>query len=90
MRIEFGRLFKKHFKQRVPKDSALKKRYLERVTLFTINPSDPILKDHKLTGKMREYRSFSIKGDFRVVYRKESETVVTFTDIGTHPQVYGD
>lgn len=89
MKIEYGRLFKKHFKKRVPKESALEKRYIQRVEMFVINRSNPVLKDHKLTGKLKDFRSFSIKGDFRVVYKQESEDVVTFTDIGTHPQVYG-
>lgn len=51
------------------------------------DPSNPLLEDHRLTGDKKEYRAFSITGDYRVVYKKFDDTVVLY-DVGTHNQVY--
>jgi len=55
--------------------------------LFKINPQNPILRDHALKGDKIGLRSFSITGDYRVIYYIEDETAY-FLDIGTHAQVY--
>jgi mRNA-degrading endonuclease YafQ of YafQ-DinJ toxin-antitoxin module len=51
---------------------------------FTADPFDPSLKTHKLSGKLREFWSFSIAYDERVL---EDEKAV-FVDIGSHDEVY--
>ena len=43
--------------------------------------------DHKLIGSLEGFRSFSITGDIRVVYRKDGAEIELY-DIGTHNQVY--
>ncbi len=58
-----------------------------RLKIFQSNPQNPILRDHALTGTKIGKRAFSITGDYRVVYGKNSEAIV-FYDIGTHNQVY--
>lgn len=88
MQILYTPKFRKNFSKRVPEGSALEKRYKERVTLFITDRKNPILKDHKLSGKLKDFRTFSIKGDFRVVYSEYSEDTVLFFNLGTHNQVY--
>ena len=88
MRILYGSIFKKNFKKRVPRSSQLEARYKTRIDLFIKNRKGAILKDHKLIGKRKGYRAFSITGDVRIVYYEDSSTIVTFIDIGTHNQVY--
>lgn len=58
-----------------------------RLALFIENPNDPVLKDHKLTGKRSTYRAFSMTGDIRVVYRIVDNELWLY-DVGTHNQVY--
>lgn len=87
MKIKYYKQFKKHFKERIPINSSLHQRFNERVRLFLDNPKNPILQDHKLTGKIHRYRAFSITGDIRLIYYK-SEYFIYFIDIGTHNQVY--
>ncbi len=62
----------------------------QRVALFLRDRNDPLLADHPLTGRMQGLRSFSVTGDYRIVYRIEEndEIVFLFLDIGTHAQVY--
>ena len=86
-KIEYSRLFKKHFKVRILHNPKLSSKYFERLDLFLNNPSDPILDDHRLTGTMIGKRAFSITGDYRVVYRIDGEDIILY-DVGTHNQVY--
>ena len=43
-------------------------------SFFMINPFNPLLKTHKLTGKLSQYYSFSITNSYRII----------FVNIGTH------
>lgn len=87
MKIYFTKDFKKAYQKRIQKNKKLIKKFDERYDTFSSNPSNPILKDHVLTGKMAGYRAFSITGDVRVVYYI-FEDIVYFVDVGTHNQVY--
>ena len=52
--------------------------------IFKANPFNPILKTHKLKGKLRNYWSYSVDFQHRVIFRFiDSETVIYY-DIGAH------
>ncbi len=87
MNIELHPVFKKKYKKRITNDTKLIKKTNERIKLFQQNPQNPILKDHQLKGSKNHYRSFSITGDVRIVYRKLEDKVILY-NIGSHPQVY--
>lgn len=89
MIIEYDKRFKKHFCKRIPEHSALDKKYQERLAMFRDNPSNPILKNHKLTSSKQDKWAFSVTGDYRVVYFWKNEKTATLVDVGTHNQVYG-
>jgi len=88
MIIKFKATFKKNFNKRIQNNRSLCNKYKQRLLLFIANPSNPILKDHVLIGKMKDFRSFSVTGDIRVIYQQESENILKFIDIGSHNQVY--
>lgn len=88
MIIELHPNFKKAYKKRVAKNSRLKVQTAERIRLFQNTPSIPILKDHVLKGKKKNFRAFSVTGDVRIVYFPVSSEKVIFMDIGSHNQVY--
>lgn len=77
------KIFNKHFKTRVSPNINLTTRFEERLKLFLEKPNEPTLKDHKLVGKLNGYRSFSVGGDLRVVYRIRGN-VLELYDIGSH------
>jgi len=81
------RIFNKHFKARILPNKNLVRKFEERLEQFLEKSNEPILKDHKLTGEMNRYRSFSIGGDLRVVYRIRGN-ILELYDIGSHNQVY--
>ncbi len=87
MTILFHKTYLKHYKKRVLPNKNLDERLESRLKLFIKDPSDPVLEDHRLTGKKKEYRAFSVTGDYRVVYKKFDDTIVLY-DVGTHNQVY--
>lgn len=88
MIIQKSKNFQKAFKARIKNNSKLVKKAKERAALFVENPSNPILKDHQLTGAMKDHRAFWITGDIRIIYFPVSKNEVLFIDIGTHNQVY--
>lgn len=81
------RIFNKHFKVRISSNKNLLGKFEERLELFLEKPNESILKDHKLIGKLNGYRSFSVGGDFRVVYRIRGN-ILELYDVGSHNQVY--
>lgn len=88
MKVEFTHRFIKIFKRRIDPNVKLHLQFDNRVKLFTSDPANELLKDHKLTGKLEGYRAFSVTGDIRVIYYVYDK-VAYFVDIGTHNQVYG-
>lgn len=56
----------------------------QKQTLFMINPFNPSLKTHKLTGKLSQYYSFSITNSYRIIFEFLNKNKVVFINIGTH------
>lgn len=88
MKIKLHPRFAKSYKLRIKPNSKLVQQTYERINLFRINPSLPLLRDHGLTGTKKSLRSFSITGDIRIVYLPVSQDEIIFLDIGSHNQVY--
>jgi addiction module RelE/StbE family toxin len=87
MRVAYHKNFIKNFKKRFANNHAFKEKYRQRVKIFLVDPSSPVLKDHSLVGERIRLRAFSITGDVRVVYQQWEDGII-FLDIGTHNQVY--
>lgn len=87
MKVIYTKNFSKNYSKRVARNLKLEKKFKERLKLFLVNPENPVLKDHKLTGAKKLLRSFSVTGDIRVVYRRGANNLY-LADIGTHNQVY--
>ena len=56
----------------------------EKEKIFKTNPFDSRLKSHKLTGRLREYWSFSINRKYRIIVHFEAKSEAWFISIGTH------
>ncbi|HAX78274.1 MAG TPA: hypothetical protein DCY88_21245 [Cyanobacteria bacterium UBA11372] len=48
------------------------------------------LKTHKLSGKLKEFWSFSIEYDERILFYFTDDGKAVFVDIGSHDEVYED
>ncbi|OGE82372.1 MAG: hypothetical protein A3B10_02755 [Candidatus Doudnabacteria bacterium RIFCSPLOWO2_01_FULL_44_21] len=59
----------------------------QKEKLFRKNPFDPKLKTHKLSGRLRDFWSFSIDYQHRIVFELASSELIYFHAVGTH-EVY--
>jgi len=86
--IAFTASFLKTLKRKFRKNPNLEKRFWERVDIFRHDPHDPRLKTHKLSGSMKDWWSFSVDYDVRVIVLFSEPNKAVFADIGTHDEVY--
>jgi mRNA-degrading endonuclease YafQ of YafQ-DinJ toxin-antitoxin module len=86
--ISFSNSFRKALKRKIRNNPALEKHFWERVIIFSDDPFDPQLKTHKLSGSMRDWWSFSVEYDVRVVFSFVEPSRALFVDIGSHDEVY--
>ncbi|OGL72994.1 hypothetical protein A3E39_02525 [Candidatus Uhrbacteria bacterium RIFCSPHIGHO2_12_FULL_60_25] len=56
----------------------------EREKMFRSNCFHPLLKTHKLRGKLQKYWSFSITHSHRIMFEFLDSHSVAFIDIGDH------
>jgi mRNA-degrading endonuclease YafQ of YafQ-DinJ toxin-antitoxin module len=54
---------------------------------FAANPSDPLLRTHKLKGDLDAYWAFSVDDDLRVLIRWDGDEAF-LVNLGSHDQVY--
>jgi len=68
----------------------LEQEFWIRLELFANEPFAPLLKTHKLTGKLKDLWSFSVDYDLRVIFyfTDDKPKKAVFVDIGTHKEVY--
>ena len=86
MKISYTKRFEKHYKKLSQK---FKDKTLFAIGKFSKNPRDPVLYNHALQGKLEGFRSISVTGDIRIIFREYDEYVlVVMIDIGTHSQLY--
>jgi mRNA-degrading endonuclease YafQ of YafQ-DinJ toxin-antitoxin module len=88
MEVSFSSSFKRAFKKRIKGNADLEARFWEKLEQFTIDPFDPTLKTHKLSGKLNDFWSFTVDYDERVLFYFTEDGKTVFVDIGSHDQVY--
>jgi len=84
MNIEYSQKFIKEF-EKCPKN--IKRAFVIRLEIFIKDDHSPILNNHSLSGKLKDFRSINISGDWRAVFEK-NENIVYFIAIGTHSKLY--
>jgi addiction module RelE/StbE family toxin len=86
MEIIFHKTFEKQFLKLVPKD---KEKVSKTLEIFIKNPFDKKLRNHALSGLLKNQRSIYVKSDLRIIFEeKEKYSLVIFLDLGTHSRVY--
>lgn len=87
-RIDYSHKFIKQLKKA---PLAIKIAFRKRLELFLKDPFNPLLNNHRLSGKLKSYQSINITGDWRAIYEEFNEgknQVVYFIALGTHSQLY--
>lgn len=78
--VKFHSQFTKHLQ----KYSGNRKKIDESIRIFLSNTSTTSLRTHKLSGKLKNYFSFSVDYHLRIIFKFLREGAVYFLDIGTH------
>jgi addiction module RelE/StbE family toxin len=86
--VSFSSSFKRAFKKRIKGNADLETKFWQKLEQFTVDPFDPSLKTHKLSGRLKEFWSFSVDYDERVLFYFTEDEKVVFVDIGSHDEVY--
>jgi len=86
MTIRYLPKFKKQYKK-LPKK--MQDQFDEKIQLFVVDPTLPVLKVHPLKGNFAGYWSMNVNGDVRALYIIDGDSTVIFGLIGTHSQLYG-
>ena len=56
----------------------------EKLKIFQKDPFSPLIKTHKLSGKLKNYWSFSVDYSIRIMFEFVDEESVGLIDIGPH------
>lgn len=54
---------------------------------FAADPADPLLRVHKLKGELRDYWSFTVDDDLRVLFRWDGDEAF-LVNLGSHDEMY--
>ncbi|MBT3817633.1 MAG: type II toxin-antitoxin system mRNA interferase toxin, RelE/StbE family [Candidatus Magasanikbacteria bacterium] len=86
MIIHFHKKFSKQYKRL---DNRIQKKIDRVVSTFRIDPFNASLKNHKLSGVMKDKRAISVNGDIRIIFQEfEDYTLVIMFSVGGHERVY--
>jgi len=88
IKIVWDRGFGNIYRKKVKKDAPLKQRFWKAIELFSKNPFHPILRTHKLSGKLEGLWAFTVAYDCRVVFKFLNGDEVLLIDVGGHEEVY--
>ncbi|HEY9851682.1 MAG TPA: type II toxin-antitoxin system YafQ family toxin [Leptolyngbyaceae cyanobacterium] len=88
MQVSFSSSFKRAFKKRIKGNIDLEEKFWQKLEQFTVDPYEPSLKTHKLSGKLKEFWSFSVDYDERILFYFTEDEKAVFVDIGSHDEVY--
>lgn len=88
IKVFYSPSFKRSYKRKVAPGSEREARFRSKTGVFMNDPFDSALKTHKLSGKLKDYWSFSIEYDLRVIFYFEDAETAVFVDLGTHKEVY--
>ncbi|NEQ82843.1 MAG: type II toxin-antitoxin system mRNA interferase toxin, RelE/StbE family [Moorea sp. SIO2I5] len=85
--------FKRAFKAIIKRQPNLKPKIEAKLRLLADNPYQPILRTHKLKGKLSGAWACSVEYDCRIIFNFEQnqdtlEEEIILIDIGTHDEVY--
>ena len=85
MTVAYSKNFIKQAKKLNPD---LRKKLQQRIKLFTKNLLEPVLRNHALKVKYKDYRSIDITGDVRALYLQQGNEAI-FDAVGMRSQLYG-
>ena len=80
--------FDKDYRELIKENPDIKAETARRIILFSENPLDTRLKNHRLTKRLRNKWAFSIPDDIRIIYEWKGKTTARFLAIGRQDKIY--
>ena len=87
-KITWDQGFKRIYKKKVKNNDKLRKKFWNSIELFSESPFSPLLRTHKLTGKLEGLWAFSVDYDCRIIFKFLNQDEILLVDIGGHDEVY--
>jgi addiction module RelE/StbE family toxin len=84
-RVEYSPRFIKMYRNL---ESELQDEVDEKVELLKDQRNHTRLKVHKLTGRLRDVKSFSVNYRIRITFSFVSKFIIVLERVGTHDEVY--
>ena len=88
IKIAYSPAFVRAYKKQIKNQTAIQELFSEKIALFLQDPYHPQLRTHQLRGILKDFYSFSIYYDLRVVFYSASYDEVISENIGSHDEVY--
>jgi addiction module RelE/StbE family toxin len=87
--LKVSKNFEKKLKKFIKRNPTLKSILKEKLQILQENPFDSRLKTHRLSGSLKDFYSFWLTYEYRIVIKiYPKEKVIEFYSIGTHEEVY--
>ena len=86
--LVWGSSFKRAYKKAIKANPRLKAKIAEALDFFVQHPFHPSLRTHKLSGKLKNFWSFVVEYDCRIVFQFLEDGNALLIDIGKHDDVY--
>lgn len=80
--------FKRAYKKKIKNNDEYKKKFWIALKFFVADPFNPLLRTHKLSGKLKGLWVFSCLYDCRIIFKYIKKEEVLLIDIGSHDEVY--
>lgn len=81
--------FSKKFNKQLGKLSVKQQdKFWARLELWQEDPTNSLLRLHRLEGKLANYYSINITGDIRALYEVIGDEVYLYSLLGTHSHLY--
>jgi addiction module RelE/StbE family toxin len=88
IRLEWSSRFEKSLKKWLAKHPECRDIIRVKLEQFSANPFDPELKNHKLSGQLKDLRAISVAYDCRIVFSMVEDNTALLVAIGSHNEVY--
>lgn len=88
LKLQWSSRFEHTLKKWLGKHPADKELIKYKLETFTVDPFNPELKNHKLSGQLKGLRAISVAYDCRIVFTMVEEDIALLVSIGTHDEVY--
>ena len=88
MKVAYDSSFKREYKAWERQNPDKRELVIKVINLFIESPFHPLLRTHKLRGKLKDCYSFTVAYDLRIVFYFEDAEHAVFIAFGTHDEVY--